>query len=39
MKGGAWSGSSEELDELLGMEELATCEWKEVMQMAKDGPF
>jgi hypothetical protein len=25
MKGGAWSGSTDELDELLGMQELATC--------------
>jgi hypothetical protein len=25
MKGGAWSGSTDELDELLGMQELAMC--------------
>jgi MOSC domain-containing protein YiiM len=37
MKGEAWSGSADELDDLLAMEELATAEWKEVLQMAKTG--
>ena len=37
MKGEAWSGSTEELDELLAMKELATAEWKEVLQMAQTG--